>query len=310
LPAIKPMKIDIHQHVWTAPLLDALAARECLPFVRRADGLTVLHCGGELPYLIDTAAESAARRAQLLHRDGVDRAVVAMSSPIGIEVLHHDVAAGLISAHLDGVLALGEGFAAWGPIPTNSPDPADVDHVLGRGCVGVSLPAAALTGREALDRAGPVLERVQAHGVPLFLHPGGPPTANAPEAAFGEPLWWRAMTGYVAEMQAAWLTFATHGRREFPRLRVVFAILAGGAPTLAERLAVRGGPDVDLRDPLTFYETSSYGARMVETMAGWVGAGQLVYGSDRPVVEPTPTGRDAELMLNSGRVLVGAAAAA
>jgi 6-methylsalicylate decarboxylase len=305
-----PMNVDIHQHVWTTPLLDALSARQCLPFVRRTDGLTVLHCGGELPYVIDTAAESAERRAQLLRSDGVDQALVALSSPIGIEALAPDIAGELISAHLDGVLALGAGFAAWGPIAIDPPDPADVDHVLDRGCVGVSLPACALAGREALDAAGPVLERVQARGVPLFVHPGGVASRDAREAPLNEPLWWRALTDYVSQMQAAWLTFAAHGRREFPRLRVVFAMLAGGAPLLSERLATRGGPQADLTDPLTFYDTSSYGPQMVETMARWVGPRQLVYGSDRPVVEPLPSGRDAELMLNSSRVMTAAGALA
>src|SRR5437588_2115224 len=131
--------VDIHQHVWTEPLLDALAARECLPFVRRSDGLTVLHGAGELPYVIDIASESGERRGQLLRADGLDLAVVALSSPIGIEALRHDVARELISAHLDGVLHLGEGFAAWGPIPIDHSDPADVDEVLARGCVGVSV---------------------------------------------------------------------------------------------------------------------------------------------------------------------------
>src|ERR1700761_8885670 len=107
-----PRLVDIHQHVWTTPLLDALAERDCLPFVRRDGGLTVLHCGGELPYVIDTEAEAPERGAHLLGRDGVDQAVVALSSPIGIESLRRDVARGLISAHLDGVLALGDGFAA------------------------------------------------------------------------------------------------------------------------------------------------------------------------------------------------------
>jgi hypothetical protein len=304
------VKIDIHQHVWTAPLLDALAARECLPFVRRDDGLTVLHCGGELPYVIDTATESPSRRAALLGVDGVDRAVVALSSPIGIEALRHDVAADLISAHLDGVLALGEGFAAWGPIAIDSPDPADVDDVLARGCVGVSLPACALAGGAALDAAGPVLERIQSRGVPLFVHPGGVATRNAREAPLNEPLWWRALTDYVSQMSAAWLTFAAHGRRELPRLRVVFAMLAGGGPLLSERLATRGGPEIDLADPLTFYDTSSYGPQMVETIARWVGPGQLVYGSDRPVAEPTLIGREAELMINAGRLLAPAGAMA
>jgi 6-methylsalicylate decarboxylase len=298
--------VDIHQHVWTTPLLDALAARDCLPFVRRDDGLTVLHCGGELPYVIDTEAESAERRSQLLADDGVDLAVVALSSPIGIEVLQRELAGELIAAHLDGVLALGEGFAAWGPVPVETPDPADVDDVLARGCVGVSLPAGALAGRDGLEAVGPVLERAQDHEVAVFVHPGGVITRHAREAPLNEPLWWRPLTDYVSQMQAAWLTFATHGRRELPRLRVVFAMLAGGGPLLSERLATRGGPVVDLTDPLTFYDTSGYGPRIVQAMAQWVGRRQLVYGSDRPVVEPVATAHDLELMSNSARLLSGA----
>ncbi len=294
--------VDIHQHVWTAPLLDALAERESLPFVRRDDGLTVLHSGGELPYVIDTDGESPDRRAALLRRDGADLAVVALSSPIGIEALPRPIATELIGAHLDGVLALGPAFAAWGPVPIDHPDPDDVDAVLTRGCVGVSLPACALAGRHRLEAMRPVLRRAEAHGVPLFVHPGGVATRER-EAALNEPLWWRALTDYVAQMQAAWLTFAAHGRRELPRLRVVHAMLAGGGPLLSERLATRGGPATEPPDRLTFYDTSSYGPRMIETMARWVGPQQLVYGSDRPVVEPVRVGRERELMANGAQLI-------
>jgi hypothetical protein len=301
------MRTDLHQHVWTEPLLDALAARQCAPFVRRGDGLTVLHCPGELPCVIDEAAESPAARARLLAADRLDQAVVAISSPIGIEMLAPDVAEELIAAHLDGVLALGHGFRAWGPIPARAPEPAAIDAVLARGCVGISLPAAALADRSALHAALPALERVQACGVPLFVHPGG---FASREACLDDPLWWTALTDYVSQMQAAWLTFGAFGRRELPRLRVLFAMLAGGAPLLAERLSARGGPAIDLRDPETFYDTSSYGPMMVEAMARWVGPAQLVYGSDRPVIEPVPTGREVELMNNAGALLEPARAIA
>ncbi len=83
-------------------------------------------------------------------------------------------------------------------------------------------------------------------------------------------------------------------------------MLAGGAPLLAERLATRGGPEVDLADPAIFYDTSSYGPRMIETMARWVGPRQLVYGSDRPVVEPVPVGRERELMATAGHLIAAA----
>ncbi len=299
------MRADLHQHVWTEPLLDALAARRSAPFVRRRDGLTVLHCPGELPCVIDEAAESPAARAHLLRADGLDQAAVAISSPIGIEMLATDAAAELIAAHLDGVLALGESFRAWGPIPVRAPETAAVDEVLARGCFGVSVPAVVLADRGAVADLVPLLEHVQSCGVPLFVHPGG---LASREACLDEPLWWTAVTDYVSQMQAAWLTFAAFVRRELPRLRVLFAMLAGGAPLLAERLSARGGPAVDLRDPLTFYDTSSYGPMMVEAMARWVGPAQLVYGSDRPVIEPVPTGREVELMNNSGALLTPAGA--
>jgi predicted TIM-barrel fold metal-dependent hydrolase len=80
-------------------------------------------------------------------------------------------------------------------------------------------------------------------------------------------------------------------------------MLAGGAPLLTERLEARGGPAVDLRDARTFYDTSSYGQSAIEAMARRVGSDQLVYGSDRPVVEPVPTAADAALRLNAGRLL-------
>lgn len=301
------MQIDVHQHVWTQPLVQALTRRDRLPFVRfaKADA-AVLHAAGERPYRIDGALESVGERARLLHADGADLALVAISSPVGIEALAHETARELISAHLDGVLALGTRFRAWGPLAIERPDPTQVAELLERGCVGISVPAGAIAGRHGFDVLAPALERVQASGVALFVHPGPGLERAAAQAPLTEPPWWRALTDYVSQMQAAWLTFGTHGRRELPRLRVLFSMLAGGAPLLSERLATRGGPEIQLSDPLTFYDTSSYGPRMVETMACWVGPRQLVYGSDRPVLEPVRNGREVELMANAARLLTKA----
>jgi hypothetical protein len=290
--------VDVHQHIWTQPLLDRLAVRESLPFVRRAGGITVLHSAGERPYVIDVDAEAPERRATLLRSDGIDLALIALSSPIGIEGLPRSSADELIEAHLGGVAALGERFAAWGPLALDQARPDDVDDLLARGCLGVSLPAGALAGPDALEAIGPLLDRVEARGVPLFVHPGQAPGQAPAEASLSEPLWWRALTDYVAQMQAAWLTFAALGRRRHPDLTVLFAMLAGGAPLLSERLVARGGPPADLRDPRIFYDTSSYGATAVDAMARRVGPEQLVYGSDRPVVEPIPTGRETSLQAN------------
>jgi predicted TIM-barrel fold metal-dependent hydrolase len=299
------MRIDIHQHIWTTPLLDRLAAREQWPFLRRDGGLTVLHCAGEQPYLIDVAAEAPARRAALLAGDGVDLAVISISSPIGIEPLRREEAQELIAAHLDGVQSLGPRFAAWGPLALDGADPSDVDRLLARGCIGISLSAGALAGPARLASLGAVLERVAEGGVPLFVHPGPAPGDRSSAVALGDPLWWPALTDYVAQMQAAWLTFMAFGRREHPALTVVFAMLAGGAPLQSERLRARGGPPIELRDPAVFYDTSSYGPVAIELLTRQVGERQLLLGSDRPVIEPVRSGYEAVLAANAASLLGG-----
>jgi hypothetical protein len=121
--------------------------------------------------------------------------------------------------------------------------------------------------------------------VPLFVHPG-PVAAADPAAAAALPAWWPALTDYVAQMQAAWFAFLDAGRAAHPRLRVLFAMLAGGAPLQLERYAARSGVAAPAPDPLVFYDTSSYGPRMLGAAIAAVGSEQLVYGSDRPVVDP------------------------
>jgi len=287
------MRVDVHQHLWTEPLLEALAARQELPFVRHERGLTVLYLAGERPYVIDPHDGERARRLELLERDGVERALVCLSSPIGIERLPRMQAVPLIDAYHEGALALRDPFGVWGAVALDRADPDDVDRALELGCVGVSLPAGALAGVEELSRLRGVLARLEARDAPLFVHPGPGIAASgltgSPGCSLSEPLWWPALTGYVSSLQAAWLAFRAVGRSEHPALRIVFAMLAGLAPLQAERLAARGGPpEPELLDADLFYETSSYGPRALASMAELVGFQQIVYGSDRPLVEELP----------------------
>lgn len=302
------MLVDLHQHVWTMPLVDALSRRRSHPRVVWIEGEPLLEMADEGPHLIELAAEAPSRRRAILDADGVDRAVVAISSPIGIEALPRDQADPLIATHLDGVQALGPRFAAWGPIALDQLEPDDVDRVLDRGCIGVSLPAGAIATPHRIDAIGPVLARVCARGAPLFVHPGpaDSPSDLRRHATEDTSSWWASMTGYVSQMQAAWLSFVTRGRADHPRLMVVFAMLAGGAPLLSERLATRGGPQVYVGDPRTFYDTSSFGPSAITGISRLVGADQLVYGSDRPVVEPIRVHRDVRLQENGARLLTAA----
>lgn len=298
------MKIDVHQHLWTEPFVAALAVRGELPFVRVESGLAVLYLAGERPYVIDLASETYEQRSALVELDGLDRALVCLSSPLGIEWLPRAQALALIDAYHEGALALSEPFGVWGALALEDPDPDDVDRVLARGCVGLSLPAGALAGVRALSSLAPVLTRLEVHGAPLLIHPGSPAVLGAGRAGggrtfFEDPLWWPALTGYVAGMQAAWLAFLVAGRPRHPRLRVIFSMLAGLAPLHAERLLSRGVPCPPLPDPLVFYETSSYGPSTVALIEELVGSRQLLYGSDRPVVEPGELGMPSGLAWES-----------
>ena len=291
------MRIDVHQHFWSEPLIDALARRRELPFVRGEHGLNVLYLAGERPFVLDLSIETVEQRAALVELDGLDRALVCLSSPLGIESLPRRQALSLIGAYHDGACALGAPFEVWGAVALDSPDPEDVDRVLDRGCVGVSLPAGALASVESYARLHALLARLETRAAPLLVHPGPGRGAvpRAHECSLEDPLWWPALTRYVFDMQAAWLSFRAAGRAAHPRLRVVFAMLAGLAPLHAERLASRGGPSPDEHDPLVYYDTSSYGPSAIRALAEHVGPDQLVYGSDRPVVESDPS-PDRELL--------------
>jgi hypothetical protein len=180
------------------------------------------------------------------------------------------------------VLELRGPFRLWAAPALAAPGAGalEIDALLDRGAIGACVPAEALAGEVLLGRVSALLERLEAREAALLVHPG-------PARSSG-PSWWPALTDYVAGMQAAWLAWAQWGRPAHPRLKVVFAMLAGGAPLHAERLAARGGPAHAIHDELSFFDVSSYGPRTVDAMLRVVGVDRLVYGSDAPVIEAVP----------------------
>ena len=266
--------IDIHQHLWPEPLLSELSRRREPPRLERRATGWVLRLHGEPETPIDLADHDPERRAALVVADGLDRALVAPSVPLGIEALPEP--GPLLEAYHAGVAALPATFGAWAAVGLAEPDPAALDRLLDGGFVGACVAAGALAGPAGFDRLGPVLETLERRGAPLLVHPG--PAA----VAAGMPAWWPALTDYVAAMHAAWYAFAVWGRPAHPRLRVCFAMLAGLAPLHRERLAARGG--IAVSDPDVFLDVSSYGARAIDAVLREVGVDRLVHGSDRPVV--------------------------
>jgi 6-methylsalicylate decarboxylase len=280
----KRVQIDVHQHLWPEPLVAELARRRQAPRLRKRREGWVVEVPGEPDAAVDLADHDPDARAALVRADGLDRAYVALSSPLGIEALPPDAALPLLDAWHAGAAALPAEFGAWAAPCLSEPDHGGLGDLLDDGFVGACLPAEALAGRSGFERCGPILELLEERGAALLIHPGPAPDTLRGHAPAGVPAWWPAATRYVAAMNAAWHAFAAFGRPAHPRLRVCFAVLAGLGPLHRERLLARGGRPV--ADPGVFLDTSSYGPRAVDAVIRELGVDALVYGSDRPVVTP------------------------
>src|SRR3954451_20896029 len=81
-------RIEVHQHLWPEAYVAALARRTEPPALRRsagADWLLRLARGPEAPLAL--APQDPATRIDVLRADGVDRALLCLSTPLGIETL-------------------------------------------------------------------------------------------------------------------------------------------------------------------------------------------------------------------------------
>jgi 6-methylsalicylate decarboxylase len=272
--------VDVHQHLWPEAVLRVLERRSSPPRARWQDDRWLVELPREPAFDVDPREHDLAERAGGLT---VDRALVALSSPVGPEALPARDALAAIAAWQEAATALPPELGWWAATPEALQGEGEAElarEALAAGAAGVCLPANRLTTPQQANEALPLLDAVADAGAPVFVHPG-PATTGGQH----DPAWWSPATNYVAQQHAAWHTFNHAIRPELPTLRAIFAGLAGLAPVQAERTAAKGGPigEQTLADPLTFYDTSSYGPRAVRAMATAVGIGQLVHGTDYPV---------------------------
>jgi hypothetical protein len=251
---------DVHQHLWPPALLDALRGRREPPRLD-ADVLEL----GEGRFPVDLRAHDPEERLRLLDRDGIDVAVLSPAPTLEWETCGeladawHEGARELAAISGGRFLAL-----ACGASP--------------EGFAGACVSAAAVVAG-----LGELPRELESAGRVLFVHPGAP--APAPESA---PPWWCAVTDYTAQMQAAYFAWIAEGAGRHPNLRVVFAILAGGAPVQFERLRSRDPGRTSIH-PNVYLDTASYGRHALALALDTVGADRLVYGSDLPVIDSRPT---------------------
>ena len=259
---------DIHQHLWPERFVAALRARTRPPLLTGDELVTT-----EGRSRIDLAAHAPESRLRALDRDEIDVAVLSLQPTLGLEALgaaeRDDLEETWVEEMRRVVAASGGRFLALAPSRART------------GFAGISLGASSLLD---LDRLGSVLDAAAANGCFVFAHP------EVAEAAVGTtPSWWGWAVDYPAQMQAAYLSWLDSGRERWPTLQIVFAILAGGAPFQLERLAHEGIAVRSSLDPNTFFDVATYGRRAIELVIETFGVGQLVYGSDTPVVDTQPT---------------------
>jgi len=258
--------IDVHQHLWPAAFVEALRERDGIP---RLDRHTLVLPEGT--YEVDLDDHVLERRLSQLDAAGIDVAVVSLQPTFGLEALPVDERAHLERIWEDGALRLAsESNGRIVPLAATRPR---------EGFAGVSIGADSL---DDLDSLALVLDALRGSGF-LFVHP----VAGIPVP--GAPAWWPALVDYTAQMQRAYFAWLAGGQSRWPDVKIVFAILAGGAPIQLERLASRG---VDVRSvlhPNVFFDTSSYGRRALEVCVETFGVEQLVHGSDAPVIDPSVT---------------------
>ena len=252
---------DVHQHLLPEPLLTALRARVEPP--RLAGGTLELR-SGSFPF--DERAHDFGERVALLDRDGIDVAVVSLAPTMETEAhpelrdAYHEGIEAVVASSTGRVRALAAGVC--------------LDGFAGA-CVSAGALVAGL---------GDLPDELGAAGQVLFVHPGPPDAAPG-----GAPPWWAAVVDYTAQMQAAFFAWLADGAGRYPNLHVVFAMLGGGAPFQLERLSLRGA-DATAAAPATVHlDTSSYGRRALGLCLETYGVASLVYGSDIPVVDSTPT---------------------
>jgi hypothetical protein len=245
--------IDFHHHLWGDGFRRVLERRTEPPYLR-ANRL-VLPRGGT--FEVDATAYAPEARLAELDEQGLDRAVVSLpptTEPTRdlVEVWHED-ALQLEEASGGRLVPLAYGEARTG-------------------FLGAIVPAPDLAD---LDRAALVLSQLERRGQLAFIHPAG--------AAPTGPQWRTAGLAYAHQMLQAYASWITDGVVLWPELRVVFALLGGGAPFQIERFVRRG---LDPRAPFVpniWFETSSYGERALELSLQTFGAGRFVFGSDAPI---------------------------
>ena len=240
------------------------------------------------------ASHDPERRLALLDAGGIDAAVISISTPVGVESLPEDEARPLLDAYHGGISELVDRsngrLRAFAAACLNAAD-AGAGDVADRLRGGIRRPVAAERGAGDAGRARPLRAAARAAraggtaavrasraGSVDAARAGRPAPAGVVDAA-------RPVPGLVAARVRD--VAGAGGAAPIPTLRVVFAIMAGGAPFLEGRWRTFSGLAGAI-DRNVFLDTASCQRLDLELALAAYGAEQIVLGTDIPVIDPEP----------------------
>jgi 6-methylsalicylate decarboxylase len=245
-------RTDFHQHAWPDGFRRRLELRRTPPYLR---GRTlVLPVGGT--FEVDPDGYGPEARLRELDRNDLERAVVSLPpttepTPDLVEIWHEEA-----------VALRNESGGRLVPLAYQAALP---------GFAGAIVGATTFAARGDDD----LLSHLEELGQFAFVHPSAAATVGSK--------WFASSVVYTQQMVASYARWLDGTYRRHANLKVVFALLAGGAPFQIERLIRRG---LDPRAPFsssTWFDTSSYGERALELSLQTFGAQRLLFGSDAPI---------------------------
>jgi len=254
---------------------------------------TMLRLKHELGGPLDLAKHRVDDRMAALDDAGIERAVVSLSTPYGIEALPAPESLDLIRAYHDGIaeiVAASDGrLLAWAATPLTAGEEgvAELARALDMGMVGASIASEALSTPQRVDAMAPVLGLLERRGKAVFVHPGPAADTEPYSLEPGTPKWWPNLAVYPGLSLAAFFAWRVAGAERYPRLRICFAVAGGGAPFMEERWRTFSG-EAGRIDSNLYVDTASFGRLALDCALATYGVEQVVFGTDVPVISPRP----------------------
>lgn len=290
------MIVDVHVHVIVPEVTREAGAEPWRPSVRWEDGVQVVEFGGRA---IRSAVREFVRIERIVEEAdvvGVDHVVLSPwvnLLPYGLDAeearrvcrLQNEALAAAANAYPERVSAVGA-------VPMQDPKLAarELEALMVLpGLHGVELAASVRGVYLGDDRFLPFWEAAEDLGALVFVHPT---TKGFDLPVFDEYYLWNTVGNPMeTAITGAHLVMAGVLER-YPGLRIVLAHGGGALPAVRGRLRhassfqpqararLRGSTDESLRR--LYYDTVTHDADLLRDLIGYVGAGQVVLGSDHP----------------------------